>query len=255
MTSQSDQKLSKNQTEDLQDAAIVIKLPAKHSASSPLRVKASNRKSPTIVTPILTAKHQSRHFPLGTAAVTNAQPDGAGEQVLSASPGKMTPWSSSLTGGFEGIASAKPPLVTEITIRLPKSKSLIHQGASGTIKDTKKAEGQETTSTQAVERGHHKVCMYEVPDQEDDTSFMMNMKTKFAPTIETAVTSPTVVEPSWVDTKAEKVLHEWLKLFRAEWTLHSIVQAKTESEAKAILKNWIHKARAEEVVDSMIEGM
>ncbi len=24
---------------------------------------------------------------------------------------------------------AKPPLVTEITIRLPKSKSLIHQGA------------------------------------------------------------------------------------------------------------------------------
>ncbi len=29
-----------------------------------------------------------------------------------------------------------------------------------------------------------KVCMYEVPDQEDDTSFMMNMKTKFAPTVE-----------------------------------------------------------------------
>ncbi len=40
-----------------------------------------------------------------------------------------------------------------------------------------------------------------------------------------------------------------------EWTLRSIVQAKTESEAKAILKNWINKARVEEVVDSMIEGM
>ncbi len=38
-------------------------------------------------------------------------------------------------------------------------------------------------------------------------------------------------------------------------TLRGIVQAKTESEAKAILKNWIHKARAEEVVDDMIEGM
>ncbi len=37
--------------------------------------------------------------------------------------------------------------------------------------------------------------------------------------------------------------------------LHGIVQAKMESEAKAILKNWIHKAHAEEVVDEMIEGM
>ncbi len=97
--------------------------------------------------------------------------------------------------------------------------------------------------------------MYEVPDQEDDTSFMMNMKTKVIPTIETVVTSPTVVEPLQVNVKAEKVPHEWIKPFGAEWTLHGIVQAKTESEAKAILKNWIHKARAEEVVDNMIEGM
>ncbi len=52
-----------------------------------------------------------------------------------------------------------------------------------------------------------------------------------------------------------KTYSEWLKPFGAEWTLCGIVQAKTESEAKAILKNWIHKARAEEVVDDMIEGM
>ncbi len=97
--------------------------------------------------------------------------------------------------------------------------------------------------------------MYEVPDQEDNTSFMMNMKAKLTPTIETAVTSPTVVEPSQVDAKAEKVPHKWLKPFGAEWTLHRIVQVKTESEVKAILKNWIHKAHAEEVVDEMIEGM
>ncbi len=32
-------------------------------------------------------------------------------------------------------------------------------------------------------------------------------------------------------------------------------EAKTESEAKAILKNWIHKAHMEEVVDKMIEGI
>ncbi len=108
----------------------------------------------------------------------------------------------------------------------------------GTIKDTKKAKGQEAASAQAVERGHHKVRMYEVPDQEDDTSFMMNMKTKFAPTIEIAVTLPTVVEPSRVDVKAKEAPHEWLKPFGAKWTLRGIVQDKTESEAKAILKNW-----------------
>ncbi len=97
--------------------------------------------------------------------------------------------------------------------------------------------------------------MSEVIDQDANTSFMMNMKSKLTPTIGIAVTLPTVVKPSWVDMKAEKVLYEWLKPFGAEWTLRGIVQAKTESEAKAILKNWIHKARAEEVVDSMIEGM
>ncbi len=53
-----------------------------------------------------------------------------------------------------------------------------------------------------------KVRMYEVPDQEDDTSFKMNEKAKLTTTIETAVTSPTVVKPSQVDAKAEKVPHE-----------------------------------------------
>ena len=71
-TSQTDQKLSKNQTADQQDATIVVKLPAKRLASNPLWVKASNEKSPTIVTPILTAEHQLKHFPLGTTTVTNA---------------------------------------------------------------------------------------------------------------------------------------------------------------------------------------
>ncbi len=121
-------------------------------------------------------------------------------------------------------------------------------------KDTQKAKRTEAAGAQAVERGH-KVHMYEVPDQEDDTSFMMNMKANLIPTIEIAVTLPTVVKPSRVNTKAEKVPHEWLKPFRAEWTLHGIMEAKTESEAKAILKNWIHKARVKEVVDEMIEGM
>ncbi len=69
------------------------------------------------------------------------------------------------------------------------------------------------------------------------------------------MTSPTVVEPSQVDAKAEKVLHEWLKPFGAEWTWHGIKDAKSESKVKAILKNWIHKTHVEEVVDEVLKGM
>ncbi len=294
---------------------IVVKLLAKRSASSPLQVKAANDKSPTIAIPLVMVVHQSRHSPSGTATVTNVQLDGAGEQAPSAPPGKTALRSPCLAGSFEGIAAAKPPLVKEITVRLPKCKSLQVEGALEPTKDnqktrtvrrqthscttiprtvqsgskpeaqgetcskpvipgkpegdppefrpasdseqsgkthmtrtigcttasTKTAERREAASTQAVNRGC-KVDMYEVPDDEDDTSFMMNMKTNLIPTIETAVTLPTVVKPSWVDTKAEKVPHEWLKPFGAEWTLCRIVEAKTESEVKAILKNWIHKA-------------
>lgn len=55
--------------------------------------------------------------------------------------------------------------------------------------------------------------------------------------------------------KTEKVPHQWLKLFGAEWMLQGIIEAKTELEARAILKNWITKGWAEEVVDEMIEGL
>ncbi len=70
-TSQSDQKLSKNQTGE-QYSTMIVKLPAKCLASNQLQAKALNKESPTIVTPILMAEHQLRPFPLGTAAVTNA---------------------------------------------------------------------------------------------------------------------------------------------------------------------------------------
>ncbi len=64
-----------------------------------------------------------------------------------------------------------------------------------------------------------KVHMYEVPDEEDDTSFMMNKNPKLIPSLETMVTSPTVVEPSQVNTKVKEAPHKWLKPFGAEWTL------------------------------------
>ncbi len=72
VTSQTDQKLSKNQT--VEQHTMIVKLPAKHSASNPSWVKALNDKSPTIVTPVIMV-----------------QPDGAGEQMLSILPDEMAP--------------------------------------------------------------------------------------------------------------------------------------------------------------------
>ncbi len=122
---------------------------------------------------------------------------GQGNKHLASPPGETAPWSPSLAGSYEGIASAKPPLVKEITVRLPESKSLIHQGALETATDNRKTKDlidpmQETPTNRnkGAQAGQvmPKVCMYEVPDQDDDTSFMMNMKTKAIPTIETTVT-------------------------------------------------------------------
>ncbi len=136
--------------------------------------------------------------------------------------------------------------------------------------DHQLAEGQEAASAQAVNRGR-KVIMSEVSDQDDIPGFTMEVKDRLTTPLDldldTTVTSPTVVESSRIDAMAKEVpqlsrtytsgetYSEWLKPFGAEWTLRGVVQAKTESEAKAILKNWIHKARAEEVVDDMVEGM
>ncbi len=79
--------------------------------------------------------------------------------------------------------------------------------------------------------------MYEIPNNEDDMSFQMSMKTKLIPSVAPEVTQSMVAEPSGPGAKTEKVPHKWLKPFGAEWTLHGIVEARTESEAKAILKN------------------
>ncbi len=140
---------------------------------------------------------------------------------------------------------------------MPKSKSFIHQGALAKTKDltdpvqetpTNRNEGAQTRQETP------KVRMYDIPDK-DDTSFQMNKKTKLAPPVGPEVIQSMVAEPLDSGVKTEKVPYEWLKPFGAKWTLCGIVEAKTESEAKAILKNWIHKTRAEEVVDEMIEGM
>ncbi len=102
-------------------------------------------------------------------------------------------------------------------------------------------EQKEAASAQVVKRGH-KVQVEEVPDSEDDTSFRWSQEANRKSFTAPEVTQSMVAEPLGSSAKTEKVPHEWLKPFGAEWMLQGIKEARTESEARAILKNWIHKA-------------
>ncbi len=73
-------------------------------------------------------------------------------------------------------------------------------------------------SAQAVKRGPQ-VKLEEVPDNEDDTSFRRAQVTNQKPSVASEMTQLTVAEPPSPGAKTEKVPFEWLKPFRAEWTL------------------------------------
>ncbi len=61
--------------------------------------------------------------------------------------------------------------------------------------------------------------MEEIPDHEYDTSFQLSQKTNRGFTAAPEVTQSTVAEPLNASAKTEKVPHEWLKPFGAEWML------------------------------------
>ncbi len=104
----------------------------KRPASSSSRVKASNEKTTTISSPVLTTVHQSRppFKPEFQAAVPNARLDGAG-QAPSANPdqaallvGKVPPRGSSRAESSEGIgADAETSPGMERNARRLQSKS------------------------------------------------------------------------------------------------------------------------------------
>ncbi len=125
--------------EDTNDSSVenddqVVRAPpklTKRPASNSLRAKASNKKTTTILSPILTTTRQSRPS-LGKfqAAVTNAQLDGA-ERAPSANSdeaallvGKVPPWGSSPAVSSEGIAiGGETSPGTERNARTSQSKS------------------------------------------------------------------------------------------------------------------------------------
>ncbi|SJL15506.1 uncharacterized protein ARMOST_19006 [Armillaria ostoyae] len=142
--------------------------------------------------------------------------------------------------------------------------------------DTKTIPGRkEVAGAQAIKRGHP-VVMIEIPDEEDDTSFILQQNKVAATDADACGPSPKRKSPL-MEKEAERPIgndtsvskgreaakhapptvapQEWLKPFEAEWTWRAIKDAKDESSARTILLNWIHKTRAEEVVDNLLEGL
>ncbi len=285
------------------DGAAVPKTvqPAKRSASSSLRVKASDEKSPTIVTPIIMTR-QSGSLVMEDTQTTTTRSDRAGQEFHS-NPGEATSSvdesaeesklnspeqaeastkMEDLDIGKETLKAMRDPVGPEGTDRAGNSvhsvqvESAVRDGPSGirtshlagepypdTVPHTSSCdpagyraadEKEEAASAQAVKRGPQ-VQVEEIPNDKDDTSFRLSQKTNKTPPVAHEETQSTVAESLDSGAKTEKVPSGWLKPFEAKWTLCGIKEAKTESEARAILKNWIHKTRVEEVVDKMLEGL
>ncbi|SJL14246.1 uncharacterized protein ARMOST_17702 [Armillaria ostoyae] len=213
--------------------------------------KVLDEKSPTIVTPIDTASQPCRTD--GTWDKLKHAPcevSSQNEQVA------LTERSPIATTGVESLSDG----AQENTARIPT--------------DTK-AIPQEVASAQVIKRGHS-VVMIEIPDQDDDTSFILQQNKVTATNAGACRPSPKQKSPLMEkeaehpignDTSVSKgqeavkntppmgAPQEWLKPFETEWTWRAIKDAKSESAARTILLNWIHKTRVEEVVDNLLEGL
>ncbi len=264
--------------------------PAKCSESSSLRAKASDEESPAIVTPTITTMRPTARSgraeqelcsnsdevissddestrrlkprsPAGAEASTMTEELDIGKETPKVMRDPVGP------GGEDRAGNSVHSVQVESAVRDGPSGIRTSHLASGPYPDTVPLtssrdpagyrvanEKKEAASAQVVKRGHQ-VKVEEIPDDKDDTSFQLSQQTNRDPPVAPEETQSTVAEPLDSGVKTEKVPHEWLKPFEAEWTLCGIKEARTESEARAILKNWIHKTRVEEVVDEMLEGL
>ncbi|SJL15094.1 uncharacterized protein ARMOST_18576 [Armillaria ostoyae] len=212
--------------------------------------KVLDEKSPTIVTPIDTASQPRRTD--GTWAKLKHAP-------------------CEVSSNEQAAPTERSPIAT-IDVEFRSDGAQENTARSPT--DTK-AIPLEVASAQAIKRGHS-VVMIEVPDQDDDTSFVLQQNKVAATDADACGPSPKRKSPL-MEKEAERPIgndtsvskgreaakhapptatpQEWLKPFETEWTWRAIKDAKDESSARAILLNWIHKTRAEEVVDNLLEGL
>ncbi|SJL13670.1 uncharacterized protein ARMOST_17118 [Armillaria ostoyae] len=190
--------------------------------------KVLDEKSPTIVTPIDTASQPCRTD--GTWAKLKHAP-------------------CEVSSNKQAAPTERSPITTiDVESRSDGAQENTTRNPTNT-----KAIPQEVASAQAIKRGHS-VVMIEVPDQDDDTSFVLLQQNKAERPIgnDTLVSKGREAAKHTPPTVAPK---EWLKPFETEWTWRAIKDAKNESSTRTILLNWIHKTRVEEVVDNLLEGL
>ncbi|SJK99893.1 uncharacterized protein ARMOST_03204 [Armillaria ostoyae] len=136
-----------------------------------------------------------------------------------------------------------------------------HDGAQ-----KKTAKGQEAVSVQTVKRGH-KVTLIEVPNEEDDTSFVLYQRKVAAtdadacrpslkresPLKEREAEHPISNDPLRSEDQ-EAVKHmppmvqtRWLKPFEVDWTLRAIQGARNNNATHAVLFVWGGKTAQEQL--------
>ncbi|SJL00662.1 uncharacterized protein ARMOST_03975 [Armillaria ostoyae] len=188
--------------------------------------KVLDEKSPTIVTPINTASQPRRTD--GTWAKLKHAP-------------------CEVSSDEQAAPTERSPIAT---IDAESRSDGARENTARSPMDTK-AIPQEVASAQAIKRGHS-VVMIEVPDQEDDTSFVLQQNKVAATDADACGPSPKRKSPL-MEKEAERPLgndtsvskgqeaakhaplteapQEWLKPFETEWTWRAIKDAKNESSA------------------------
>ncbi|SJL13333.1 uncharacterized protein ARMOST_16773 [Armillaria ostoyae] len=115
----------------------------------------------------------------------------------------------------------------------------------------KTAAGQEAASAQAVERGHTVTCI-EVPDEDDDTAFQLWLAKERLPTVTQA--EATSDEPARSSTKPI-TFQKWYKLFKVDWTLRTVCEARNDNAARAALYVWTHVDRVPELTPELLSEL
>ncbi|SJL17379.1 uncharacterized protein ARMOST_20929 [Armillaria ostoyae] len=109
------------------------------------------------------------------------------------------------------------------------------------IQDAKKiAAGLEAVSAQTVYRGH-RVTLVEVPDEEDDTAFLLwtARQTKSEQPSPAAPLMPTITSG-------------WCKPFEVDWTLRMVCEARNDNAALFV---WTHQDRTSELTDELLTSL
>ncbi|SJK98310.1 uncharacterized protein ARMOST_01575 [Armillaria ostoyae] len=214
---------------------------------------------------------QKRPSPVGRPGkvmkvMTSQSPDAAGEVGQPRSLDATTPVVPTRPFDVRDDASVRTnPLLQRIVLVEVNQTNLRSPIAPGNVDEerplnaagvanatvTKKAEGQEAASAQAVNRGQSVTCI-EVPDEDDDTAFQLWLTKERLPAI--TQTEATSDEPARSSTKPI-TFQKWYKPFEVDWTLRAVCEARNDNAARAALFVWTHTDRVPELTAKLLSEL